>query len=52
MKLYFRKDRQNSTLIITATHMTIRSLTRRVERAGHKLYMDNFYYSPYIFDDL
>jgi hypothetical protein len=35
-----------------ATHATVRSLTRRVKGVGHKLYMDNFFSSPDIFDDL
>jgi hypothetical protein len=37
---------------VTAAHVTVRSLTRRVEGVGHKLYMDNFFSSPDISYDL
>jgi hypothetical protein len=33
-------------------YVTMRNLTRRVERVGHKFYMDNFISSPYTSDDL
>jgi len=32
------KDRQNPTQIMNATCVTVRSLMRRVEGIGHKLY--------------
>jgi hypothetical protein len=37
---------------VTATCAIERSLTRRIKEAGHKLYMDNLFSSPDIFDDL
>jgi hypothetical protein len=37
---------------MTATHETVRSLARRVEGVGHKLYMNNLFSSSAIFDDL
>jgi hypothetical protein len=46
MNVYLGKDRQNSTQMITATHVTLRRLTRGVEGLGHKLYIDNSFSSP------
>jgi hypothetical protein len=41
-KIYLGKERQNATQKIS-THVTVRSLTRRTEGVGHKLYMDSFF---------
>jgi hypothetical protein len=46
MKVYLEKDRQRVTLDVTATHVSVKDLTRRVEGRGNKLYMDNFFSSP------
>lgn len=43
MTVYLGKDRQNAAKDITATHATVKTLTRRVEGRGHKLMMDNFF---------
>jgi len=37
---------------MTATHATVRYLTSRVEGLGHKIFMDNFFSSPRLFDHL
>ena len=37
---------------MTATHATVRHLTCRVEGLGHTRFMDNFFSSPRLFDDL
>ena len=52
MKLYMSKDRQHTAQHVTATHATVTKLTRKIEGRGHKLYMDNFFFPPELFDDL
>ena len=52
MSVYLGKDRQRAAQHLTATHATVTNLTRRVEGFGHKLYMDNFFSSPDLYDDL
>ena len=51
MNVYLGKDRQ-MVAHLTATHATVTNLTRDVEGFGHKLYMDNFFSSPDLYDDL
>jgi hypothetical protein len=46
------KDRQNATLVITATLMTAKTLTRIVDGVGKRVYTDNFLSSPDLFDNL
>jgi hypothetical protein len=50
--VYLWKKRTRSTADMTATHATVRHLTRKVEGHGHKLYLDNFFSSPDLLDDL
>jgi hypothetical protein len=52
MKVYLGKDKKRTYKDLTATHATVSDLCRRVEGVGHKLYMDNFFSSPALFDDL
>ena len=43
MKVYLGKDRQRTAQHLTATHVTVTELTRKVEGHGHKLYIENFF---------
>ena len=52
MKVYLGKDRLCTAQHVTATHATVTELTRKTEGRGHKLYMDNYFSSPELFDDL
>jgi hypothetical protein len=52
MRVYLGKDSRSATDEMTATHATVRHLTCRVEGLGHKMFMDNFFSSPRLFDDL
>jgi hypothetical protein len=52
MRVYLEKDMTCATDKMTVTHATVAGLTRRVENVGHKHYMDNFFSSPDLFDDL
>ena len=45
MKVYLGKDRQRTAQHVTATHVTVTELTRKIEDCGHKLYVDNFFSS-------
>ena len=49
---YEGKDRQRTAQHLTATHATVTELTRKIEGCGHKLYMENLFSSPTLFDDL
>jgi hypothetical protein len=51
MRVYLGKDRAHTTDTMTATHATVAGLTR-IQNMGHKLYMDNFFSSPDLFDNL
>jgi hypothetical protein len=52
MKVSLGKDRQHTAQHMTATHVTVTELTRKIKGHGHKLYMVNFFPSPELFDDL
>jgi hypothetical protein len=51
MTVYLGKDRKLATPTMTATHATVAGLGR-IENLGHELYMENFFFSPDLFDDL
>jgi len=52
MQVYLDRDSHSVTDDMTATHTTVRHLTSRVEGLGHKIFMDNFFSFPRLFDDL
>jgi hypothetical protein len=53
MKIYLGKDRQHVAQHLTATHATATELSRKIEGPpGHKLYTDNLFSCPELFDDL
>ena len=45
-------DRQRTAQRLTATHATVSELTRKIQGRAHKLYMDNYFSSPDLYDDL
>jgi len=51
MRVYLGRDSHSAT-DMTATHAAVRHLTSRVEGLGHKIFMDNLFSSPRLFDDL
>jgi hypothetical protein len=51
MVVYLGNDRKCETATMTATHATVTGLTR-IENVGHKLYTDNFFFSPDLLNDL
>ena len=52
MTVYLGRDRQRTAQHLTVTHATVSELTKKIEGRGHKLYMDNYFLSPDLFDDL
>jgi len=52
MRVYLSKDSHSANNDMTATHATFKHLTCRVEGVGHKTFMDNFFSSPRLFNDL
>jgi len=51
-RVYLGRNSHSATDDMTATHATVRHLTSRVEGLGHKIFVDNFFLSPRLFDDL
>jgi hypothetical protein len=49
MRIYLGEDRQNVAQM-TTIHVTVRSLSGRVQEVGHKLYMVSFFSSPDLFE--
>jgi len=52
MRVYLGRDSHSATDYMSETHTTVRHLTSRVEGLGHKIFMDSFFSSPRLFDDL
>jgi len=52
MTVYLGRDRQRTAQHLTATHATVSQLTEKIQGRGHKLYMDNYFSSPDLFNDL
>ena len=50
--LYLGKDRQQIAQRLTAPHAKMTDMTKRIGGFGHKLYTDNNFSSPDLFDDL
>ena len=49
---YLDRDRERTVKHLTETHVTVSELTKKIQGHGHKLYMDNYFFSPDLFDDL
>ena len=43
IRMYLGRNSHSVTDDMTATHTTVRHLTRRVQGLGHKIFMDNFF---------
>ena len=52
MTVYLGRDRQRTAQHLTATHATVSELTEKIKGRGHKLYMEIYFSSPDLFDDL
>lgn len=52
MQVYLGKQKEMANENVSAIHGTVLQLTRRVEGVGHKLFMDNYFSSPILYDDL
>jgi hypothetical protein len=50
--VYLHKERQCTNPSMIAAHAIVTGLNARLENVGHKLYMDNFFSSPALLDDL
>jgi hypothetical protein len=54
---YFLQDLEGGGLMpllihLIITHATVPELKRKIQERGHKLYMDNYFSTPDLFDDL
>jgi len=50
--MYLCKERQHATAQITATHRALLQVIQRVEGLGRKIFMDSYFTSPALFDDM
>jgi len=52
MTVYLGRDRERTAQHLTAMHATVSEMTHKIQGCGQKLYMDNYFSSPDLFDDL
>jgi hypothetical protein len=52
MSVYLGKQKNNTDTDIRPTHGTVLELVRKVEGVGHKIFMDNDFTSPKLFNHL
>jgi len=52
MRVYLGRDSHSATNDMSAINVTVRHLTCRVEGLRHKIFMDNFFSSQRLFDNL
>jgi hypothetical protein len=52
MSVYLAKQKQHATAQITAMHRMMLQVIQRVEELDHKIFIDNYFTSPALFDDL
>jgi hypothetical protein len=52
MTVCLGEDKKRATPSMTATHATVIGLTAGIEHVGYKLYVDSFFSSSALFDDL
>jgi len=50
MTVYLGRERQCTAQHLTATHATLSELTKKIEGCGHKLYMDNYFSAPDLYE--
>jgi hypothetical protein len=49
MQVYLRKDKQVDTQMVTPIQIVVKSLTKRSEELGHRLYIDSLSSSAHLF---
>ena len=52
MTVYLGRNRKHTAQHLTASHATVSELTKKIQGCCHKLYLDNYFSSLYLFDDL
>jgi hypothetical protein len=52
MSICLGKDMQNEKQTVTTIQAIVKSFTSRAEGVGHIPYMDNFFSTPHLFDNL
>jgi len=50
--VYLGRGRERTAQHLTATHATVSELTKKIQRRGHKLNMDNYFSSQDFLDEL